>query len=566
MADDAVRGGERHVPAAPTPRRTTASVLTLAGLFVLGALVAWWATPNSAIPGNDSWFYVGVARNLGGGASGSGAGLSSPFAHELSGLSPTDAAAGIGHQPITAWPPLYPIVLASGSLVSISVESMARLVNVVALGAVASLTGLLVLRLRGSWAAAGLAGALCVSGLATVFGFALAATEPLYLALQLGALVLAATLGRLVSPGRLAGFVVLAAGAALTRYVGLAVVATGVVMVATTSTPLTRWRRLAWSAGAATAAVPVLLWWAAARRAPGFRGGTAFENRLGDLHQSLRAAGEWFVPTDVLSGWRVPVAMVIGVAVAAATTYAFARSSSGEAGDAPPTATAGSGDRRLAATLVVHLVLFEVVLLASASFLDHAIPLGTRLVMPLAPSVLALVFAAGDRLVRLPRSSRARVALGGAAVVVALALVVVQARDTYDRFLSRSPGGLWSQLDVPPAVASLQDLPADALVFTNQPSALYAFTGRPVLALPLQRSPMTGEPNPAFADELAALVDLVEDDSAVVVIDRSSAFFTEGVITSEADLAAVADLEVAAEDPTFVVLRAGPGQGAAAGS
>ena len=47
-------------------------------------------------------------------------------------------------------------------------------------------------------------------------------------------------------------------------------------------------------------------------------------------------------------------------------------------------------------------------------------------------------------------------------------------------------------------------------------------------------------------------------DGAVVVIDRSSAFFTEGVITSEADLGALVDLEVVAEDPTFVVLRAPP--------
>ena len=542
-------------------------MLTLVGLLAFGVLIAWWSMPKSAIPGNDSWFYVGVAQNLGA----EGAGLSSPIAHELSGLPPDVAAAQVGHQPITAWPPLYPVVLAAGSPVSLSVESMARLVNVLALGTATALTGLLVLRLGASRVAAALAGVLFASGLATVFGFALAASEPLYLALQLGALVLAASLGRTISAARVVGFVVLAAAAAMTRYVGLAVVVTGVVMIATSAAPLSRWRRLGWTAAAATAAIPAALWWLGARGASGFRGGAAFQNRVGDLTQSLRAAGEWFVPTDSLVGWRVPVAVLVGVVLVAGTAWAFIRRPNLPARDPegdvesdpalepplrPAVVARPGGERRLAATLVLHLVLFEAVLLLSATFLDHAIPLGSRLVMPLAPSVLALVFAATDRLVRLPRSARQRFVLGGVAVTVALALVALQARDTYDRFLSKSPGGLWSQLEVPPAIDALADLPPDALVFTNQPSALYAFTRRPVLALPLQRSPMTGEVNPAFADELATLASLVEDEGAVIVIDRSSAFFTGGTITSEADLASVADLEVAAEDPTFVVLRA----------
>jgi len=524
-------------------------------LAVVGASMAWWSMPNSAVPSNDSWFYIGVARNL----TSEGAGLTSPYSHELTGLSPSEAVAGIGRQPITAWPPLYPVALAAGSPVSLTIESTARLLNVVGLAAVTALIGALVLRLGGSCGAAVAAGLTFTAGISTVLTFALAGSEPLYLALQLGALVVAGTLARRVTIARILAFVVLAACASSTRYVGLAVVVTGVVMVATTSAPLDRARRAGATALTALAGLPTVVWLLRVRSTPGFRSGPAYENRLGDLPAQLRSVGEWFVPPHVLDGWRGPLVAVVVLAAAGAAAYAFLRPAApADTPDPAPVATVrapGSPDRRLAVTLVLHAVLYEVLVLASASSLDHMIPLGYRLTLPLAPSLLALLVAGIDLLLRRVPTRAWRYGAFGLAAAVSLLVVGIQFQDSYDRVLSRSPEGLWSNLPEHAALERLDQLPDDTVIFTNQPSAIYALTGRPVLALPLQRSPMTGAPNPGFDGELDDLARRV-GDGAVVVIDRSSAFFTDGIITSEADLGALVDLEVVAEDPTFVVLRA----------
>ena len=57
----------------------------LVAVFVLGAGIAWILMPTGAWLGNDSLTYVGVARNME-----AGEGVTSPFAHELSGVSPDD--------------------------------------------------------------------------------------------------------------------------------------------------------------------------------------------------------------------------------------------------------------------------------------------------------------------------------------------------------------------------------------------------------------------------------------------------------------------------------------------
>jgi len=560
-------------------------------LFVIGAGIGWWSMPNSAVPANDSSTYIGVARNLTSDEQ-RVHGITSPFSHELSGLSPDEAVANIGHQPVTAWPPLYPASLAAGSIVSLSIESVARLINVLAFGIVAALSAAMVLRLGGSAIAAGLAAVLFSCGISTVTVFAIAGTEPLYLALQVGALAVAGSLARRVTIGGCVAFVALAAGAALTRYVGVAVVATGVLMVWTTAAPVSRVRRLAVGAGMALAALPVAAWLLNVRNVPGFHGDLVYQHRFDELTGTIRSIGEWFVPQDQLQGWRVPLALLGGVVVVGLSCLAFAtvaRRSPSRPVDAPgathqsthpadtmetrdttdttdTTGTAhghiasllepGEPDLRLAATIIVHAVLYEIFVLISASFADHAIPLGYRLTLPLAPSILALVFAGTERALRaIPQRTWRIVACSAIAMLVVVA-IGLQGRDSYDRVLSRSPAGLWSTVPSSAPIEAVRALPSTTVVFTNQPSAIYGLTGRPVLALPLVTSPMTGAANPNAARDVDQLVSMLASGDTVLVIDPRTAFFTDGIVVSERELRARIDLEVVIEDGDHRVLRA----------
>jgi len=557
-------------------------------LFVIGAGIGWWSMPNSAVPANDSSTYIGVARNLTSDEQ-RVHGITSPFSHELSGLSPDEAVANIGHQPVTAWPPLYPASLAAGSIVSLSIESMARLINALAFGIVAALTAVMVLRLGGSAIAAGLAAVLFSCGISTVTVFAIAGTEPLYLALQVGALVVAGSLARRVTIGSGVAFVALAAGAALARYVGVAVVATGVLMVWTTAAPVSRVRRLAVGGSMAVAVLPVAAWLLNVRNVPGFHGDLVYRARFDELTGTMRSMGEWFVPQDQLQGWRVPLALLGGVVVVGLSGRAFAnvaRRSPARPVDAPgathqsthtadtsDTADAadtaheriasllepGEPDLRLAATIIVHAVLYEIFVLVSASFADHAIPLGYRLTLPLAPSILALVFAGTERSLRAIPQRTWRIAASSAIAMLVVVAIGLQGRDSYDRVLSRSPAGLWSTVPSSAPIEAVRALPSTTVVFTNQPSAIYGLTGRPVLALPLVTSPMTGAANPNAARDVDQLVSMLARGDTVLVIDPRTAFFTDGIVVSERELRARIDLEVVIEDSDHRLLRARDG-------
>src|SRR5262245_24589304 len=122
-----------------------ATFAVLAGVFALAAGLAWWSMPAGPLSGNDSITYLGVARNVA-----AGRGVTSPFGHELTGLSPTEGAVSLGQAPMTAWPPLYPLALAAGRPADVSVESVSRLLNVLAAGATAVLTALMARRMGAS--------------------------------------------------------------------------------------------------------------------------------------------------------------------------------------------------------------------------------------------------------------------------------------------------------------------------------------------------------------------------------------------------------------------------------
>jgi hypothetical protein len=104
---------------------------------------------------------------------------------------------------------------------------------------------------------------------------------------------------------------------------------------------------------------------------------------------------------------------------------------------------------------------------------------------------------------------------------------------------------------------TVQALPADTLVFANQPSAAFALSGRPLLALPVERSPMTGEPNPGAARDVDQLVALLAARRAVVVFERATVWLharTGLPLVSEEELRSRVPLRVLDEDDRFVVL------------
>jgi hypothetical protein len=513
------------------------ALAVLAALFALAALLAWRSMPAGPISGNDSVTYLAVARNLA-----AGKGLTSPFGHELTGLSPDEGAELLGTAPLTAWPPLYPIALAAGTPLGLTVESTSRLLGVLAAGATAALTAMLARRLGASLVAGALAAVVVTVSLPAVLSFAALSSEALYLPLSLLALVaLTRAAGTWPGePGRaldLGVFAAAAAAATLTRHAGVALIATGVLLLSAWHTRSRHASATALALGGAAALLPaVALVWARTR--PGWRSGPAFASRLGDLGDAGRAVARWLVPaTDasapvVAATVMVVALMIIGavLAVVAARTRHPAPIVEDPARRAPWQPTLRTSLERRAGTgvVIMYALAYTAVVGLTGSFLDHGVPFDARLALPLLPPLAALVAAGGDAAVNLPTRPWARPAVAAALLLPGLVVVVANARVSHEQVWSRSLEGVWTPPPRYPTMDLVAALPQPLLVFANQPSAVFALSSRPVLALPVVRSPMTGAANPHADRDVDQLVTRLRERRAVVVLERATVWLDAG--------------------------------------
>jgi hypothetical protein len=204
----------------------------------------------------------------------------------------------------------------------------------------------------------------------------------------------------------------------------------------------------------------------------------------------------------------------------------------------------------------VYVVAYAGVVTAGAAAVDHAIPLGARLALPVLPVVAVLVGGwVVDGIGRI-RQPGARTATAAAVVAATVAVVALQLGATAQDQAARDAAVPWTERPRPPSMRAVADLPAEVAVFSNQPSSTYARSGRPALALPLRRSPATGESNPRAGRDEDELVALLREGRAVVVIERLAAFFAAPapVMASPEELAERVPLDVLAEDDEYVVL------------
>ena len=158
------------------------------------------------------------------------------------------------------WPPLYPVVLAGGSLLGLGLEATARWLSIAAYAASVLVGGRLLARVVSRslywW----------VGGVALVLGFPLlsiavkAMTDALFVLLCLLFLGQLAAYQRRPTTRRLGLLVLIAAAGCLLRYAGVALVACGVVLVVVWGGRTVRERLTHASVFAGASLAPLLLW------------------------------------------------------------------------------------------------------------------------------------------------------------------------------------------------------------------------------------------------------------------------------------------------------------------
>jgi hypothetical protein len=476
-------------------RRGLLAVPPLAGLV---ALVA--ATAKGLYVSPDAVFYVGTARNWLDGR----------------GFTPPSGLQGVDH-----FPPLFTAVLAVLGRLGLDPLDGARVVNVLALAGIVLLVGVVVRARTGSVPAALVASVLTTSAvdLLTYSGSAL--SEPLFVLLALSALVvLAGHLDR-PAPALLAAASVLAGAAFLTRYVGAALVAAGVVGLL--------WRRR-WVEAAAfglASSVPVALFLLLAEGGESGRTVALHLPGWDYLGQAARPFSRWLVPWP-----KPPAGLVLALLLVAAGTLLVRR--------LPGTGRTSA----LPALLVTFAMAYLALLVANRALVDASGRLDARFLLPLHVTAILLVVPALHRR-RLPAP----------ALAVAGILVLAQVADatawtvgglTDDSVARRGyTAAAWEESDVLARIAA-----TDTPVYTNGFDAVFLHTGRSTLPIPSTTNYLTGEPNPRYAEELAAM-----RAAGGLVAYFDALTFRRSFLPSRADLEATLPLDVVATDALGTLYR-----------
>jgi len=497
------------------PRFASFLALSLIALIGMGLILR--ATPQGLGLSDDSIAYIAGARSMAAGHGYREAWLASD-------------------QPVTHFPPAFSAVLAFFGLFGIDPLHAARWVNALLFGLNAVVLGILGWRMTSS-----LTAGLVLAGLFVTSGemfqvHAVAMSEPLFIFLSLLSFwMFDLYVERLPSPsakwGGSEGWLwLIACGtfvgmAYLTRYAGLALVATFVVALFLLHKT---WRRRFVSIGIFLESVlPWFLTWAVrnwlvagntTNRTLAWHPLTAENIRTG-----LRVFSGFFIPIE--SGRReifkqpviieAMIFIVLGAVLIWVVRTAWKQLSTSQPFATSPSPTIGRG-QKAKETISFNTGLFIFAYLASivASMLlfDAATKFKLRILAPILVSLLILLVALGVWM----WTKRREVVL---VMTLLLLSVSIYKQSIMVKTWATSELGYASfQWYDSKAMAFLSELPEEVMIYTNEPGAVYLYTGRGGYVLPDRVDSATMQMHTNFEKGVAAMQADINQGRAVLAL------------------------------------------------
>jgi hypothetical protein len=476
-----------------------------------GTVTVLLVTRNGPYVSPDAVSYIGTARGLA-----AGDGFTAPPGTPL-----------VGH-----FAPLFPVTLAGLDTLGVDPLDGARWLNALLLGATVLVVGFALRRSTEAWWPGLVGGVLVICAADVLSYYSSVLSDPLFALLAVLSLVLLAAYIEERRPFLLGAATTLAGLAFLTRYAGIALVAAGALALVANGASR-RWRGLLEAAIFSVAAVlPAGLWIAWAR-------GTHGRGSEGDVvlhlfHGRYLARGaanifEWVIPDAV--PWPLGAMGIVG----AVTLLVWARR---------------EPDRRPRLPLIcaIFVVTYLAVLLLDRLLLDASALLDKRFLFPLHLVAIVGLLA----LVRIRGGGRQ--ALDRVTVVVVSALVLLQVgagaawvRDSIDDGGARRGGYSASQWRDSSVVADIGSLPPAVPVYTNGPDAIWFLTGRSTKMLPAEEDYLTGETNPRYGAQVAAMASRLRAEHGVIVY--FPAIRSRHSLPTVADLRRVFPLQEVVSDP-----------------
>jgi 4-amino-4-deoxy-L-arabinose transferase-like glycosyltransferase len=461
----------------------------MAGIWLAGILAPWGIGV-----GHDSVSYLSAAENLAGGH-----GLVWP-------------AGGGEPRPLVHFPPLYPALLALGPLLGIKAVGFARWLAGALFGLNVFMAAWLVYEGSGSRWAAWLASLVLAVSPVFLEVHLEALSEPLYLALLQGALLLmCVALARLEGKAWI-GAALLSALAYLTRYAGLSLMLTGLVAAQLwgKGEGLARIRQAARFAVVAMA--PGMAWAARNYALTGTltnRGLTVHLPTKLELTRGIQAVLGWFVtPPQSLTLQAASLAL-IGAGILAVVWRAR--------GARQPEAQDELG-ALLGRLLALHALVYALFLAFSILFIDASTPLSNRILIPL---YLCLLLMGTAWLARLRLAWRPlRLKSLALAIFLGMALVSygfrsfslgVEMADRGRGFSSQA----WQQS---PTVEYLRRAQLSGPIYSNEAFALYFLMGVPAYWVPEKIDPVRDSQRSDYAQQMALMRERLREPQAALVV------------------------------------------------
>lgn len=490
-------------------------LLLLAAIAILGMLVVWYATPFGVGTSPDSVAYIGVAQNLH-----TGQGLTVPLGDRV-------------NQPLTQFPPFYPLVLAAFTLVNAPAYSAARLLTDLLFAANILMVGWMLYRLapHAGWAAV-LASLGMLVAPAMLEIHVMAWSEPLFILLGFSGLFVLADHLEKPQRGRLAGAALLCGLAILTRYAGVVFLAAGLLGIVLFAQADSRRKVSSALLFTLIGALPLIANLAYNQLATG-----SATNRGLAFHPITRS--QLWQGLTTISGWiglpaNLPTWLHLLVLVAAAILVGWIFIIVIRRREKPAA--------RLPAfiqVLLLFVLLYGGFLLLSISFVDANTPLDNRILSPMFVGLLILVVYAAAQL-SIQGNNVLRWSLS---IIVGLLLInwVRLSLPNLQQFHHQGIGFSTPEWQTSPLIADLKLLPGDTRVYSNAPDAVYLLAGRPAVRLPRPFELSSQQENAAFAEEMQTIGAELASGEALIVF-----FTTQGRRTnpSQEDLIAYLDLQV----------------------
>ncbi|HLO16600.1 MAG TPA: phospholipid carrier-dependent glycosyltransferase [Anaerolineales bacterium] len=479
-------------------RPRLASLIAVGLIAVIGILLVLKATPEGLGLSDDSIAYIAGARSMDAGDGYREAWLAS-------------------NGPVTHFPPAFSSVLAFFGLFGIDPLRSVRWVNALLFGLNAAVLGILGWRMTPSLTAGVVLAALFVASGEMFQVHAVAMSEPLFIFLSLLSFWMFDLYFERDHWWWLAACGVFVGIAYLTRYAGLALVATFVVALLVLHKS---WRKRFTSIGIFLASViPWALGWSIRNR---LLAGNATNREFAwhpltaeNINPGLRVFSEFFIPIEP---WRQEIAkragIIEGLIILVLGVVLIWVIITGLKYLSRPRQAEGGREAKEVISFTMGLYIFAYLasIVASMLMFDAATKFKLRILAPVLVSLLILLVEFGIWM----RSRRRTMVI--VITILILGLSIYKQAITVNTWAKNALGYASFQWYDSKAMAFLRALPDDTMIYTNEPGAVYLYTGRGCYVLPDRFDSATTLVRTNFEEGVTSMQTNINNGKAVLAL------------------------------------------------